>query len=150
MTRAFGPPPSLEDVEAMAREAFETIPNILRVQCGDVPIRIQDFADAETLAAMGIEGPFELLGLYHGASLAAREAQGVAEDVDMVFLYRRPILDYWSETEERLEDLVRHVLIHEIGHHFGFSDEDMEAIENGIGGGGGDDGGTGEDEAEPA
>ena len=132
MERDYGAPPSLADIEAMAREAFETIPNILRVQCGEVPIRIQDFADDKTLADMGIENAYELLGLYQGVGRERREAGDVTEDVDMVFLYRRPILDYWCETEERLEDLVRHVLIHEIGHHFGFSDEDMEAIESGI------------------
>ena len=134
MTRAFGPPPSLADIEALAKQAFESIPNILRLQCGEVPIRIQDFPVDETVAEMGLESPFELLGLYQGVSLGGRGANAVSEDVDMVFLYRRPILDYWSETEERLEDLVRHVLIHEIGHHFGLSDEDMEALEEAAGG----------------
>jgi predicted Zn-dependent protease with MMP-like domain len=134
MTRAFGPPPSLADIEALAKQAFESIPNILRLQCGEVPIRIQEFPDDETVAEMGLESPFELLGLYQGVSLGGRGGNAVSEDVDMVFLYRRPILDYWSETEERLEDLVRHVLIHEIGHHFGLSDEDMEALEDAAGG----------------
>jgi predicted Zn-dependent protease with MMP-like domain len=133
MAREFGLPPSLEEFEAMAGEAFATIPAALRRLCGEVPIRIQDFPDDETLADMGLESPYELLGLYHGVGLAGREAHGLTQDVDMVFLYRRPILDYWCETEERLEDLVRHVLIHEIGHHFGLSDDDMEAIENGGG-----------------
>lgn len=130
MRRDLGPPPSLAEIEAMARRAFLTIPEFLRAQVDGVPIRVQEFPDAETVAEMGLASDFDLLGLYRGVSLDVRSAGGITEDVDMIFLYRRPILDYWCETEDTLEDIVRHVLIHEIGHHFGLSDEDMEAIEN--------------------
>jgi len=130
MKREIGPPPGIAEIEAMARRAFQTIPEVLRLQVDGVPIRVEEFPDAETAAEMGLQSDFDLLGLYRGISLEQAEAGGVREDVDMIFLYRRPILDYWCETEEALEDIVRHVLIHEIGHHFGLSDEDMEAIEN--------------------
>jgi len=95
-------------------------------------IRVQDFADDATLAEMGMESPFDLLGLYHGVPVGrGSEMAPPRSDVDIIFLYRRPLLDYWCETGEPLEDIVRNTLIHEIGHHFGFSDEDMDEIEFG-------------------
>jgi predicted Zn-dependent protease with MMP-like domain len=97
--------------------------------CGDVVIRIEDFATDEVLDELGIEDPFALTGLYHGASLDKRSVSDLPREPDMVFLYRRAILDEWSEGGEQLGHLVGHVLVHEIGHHFGFSDEDMEEIE---------------------
>jgi predicted Zn-dependent protease with MMP-like domain len=125
----YGAPPSLDDVEAMAAEAFETIPEELRNLVTEVVIHIADFPDDETMADMDLESPFDLLGLYRGVDLARRSVNDVPQDVDMIFLYRRPILDYWCEEEEDLMHVIRHVLIHEIGHHFGLSDEDMERIE---------------------
>ncbi|MBM3564691.1 MAG: metallopeptidase family protein [Alphaproteobacteria bacterium] len=113
----------------MARKALATLPEHLRQHVTAVPIRIEEFPDAETERDMGLESPFDLLGLYRGVSLDRKSVGDVPHDVDMIFLYRRPILDYWCETGENLYHIVRHVLIHEIGHHFGLSDEDMERIE---------------------
>jgi len=122
-------PPSLADLEALANAAYTALPAEFRRHIKNVAIRIEDFPDEETEREMGLESPFDLLGLYRGVSLAHRSHIDPAPMPDMVFLYRRPILDYWCETGEDLAHVVRHVLIHEIGHHFGFSDEDMEAIE---------------------
>lgn len=121
--------PTMDDIEALARQAFESIPDQLRRHVGDVVIRIDEFPDEETFREMGLETEFDLLGLYRGVSLDQREAAGSRQEIDMIFLYRRPLLDYWCETGEELGHLVRHVLIHEIGHHFGLSDDDMEALE---------------------
>jgi predicted Zn-dependent protease with MMP-like domain len=125
----FTTPPEITDLEAHAREAFATIPRELRQYLGDVVIMVEDFPDDETLEEMECESPFDLLGLYRGVDMTRRSIAEVPDDVDLIFLYRRPILDYWCETGEDLAHVVRHVLIHEIGHHFGFSDEDMERIE---------------------
>ncbi len=95
----------------------------------DVVIRVEDFPDRETEREMGLQSPFELMGLYRGIPFGERSVSETAEDIDLIFLYRRPILDYWCETGEDLTILVRHILIHEIGHHFGFSDEEMERLE---------------------
>jgi predicted Zn-dependent protease with MMP-like domain len=92
-------------------------------------IRVEDFPDDETLEDMECETPFDLLGLYRGVDLSRKSVLDTPEDLDLVFLYRRPILDYWCEVGEDLTHVVRHVLIHEIGHHFGLSDDDMERIE---------------------
>ena len=125
----FTTPPDLADLEAQAREAFATIPAELRRFVKDVVIQVRDFPDDETLEEMECDSPFDLLGLYRGIDLTRKSSQDVPEDLDTITLYRRPILDFWCETEGHLVDVVRHVLIHEIGHHFGFSDEDMERIE---------------------
>ncbi len=122
-------PPSIDDIETLGLEALQTIPAALRRRIEDVIIRVDEFPDEETEAAMGLESPFDLLGLYRGVTLANRDHGMALPSVDMIFLYRRPILDYWCETGEDLAHVVRHVLIHEIGHHFGFSDEDMERLE---------------------
>ncbi|MBL8660802.1 MAG: metallopeptidase family protein [Rhodospirillales bacterium] len=129
MHPAHSSPPDLGDIEALARLALATIPEELRLHAAGLVIRVEDFVDEETADEMDLESPYELLGLYRGVSLNNKSISVSSQDVDMVFLYRRPILDYWCETGEDLADLVRHVLIHEIGHHFGMSDEDMEAIE---------------------
>ncbi|MBI3452338.1 MAG: metallopeptidase family protein [Rhodospirillales bacterium] len=113
----------------MAEAAFATIPAELRQHVGNVVFRVEDFCDEETEREMGLHGPFDLLGLYRGVDLARKGIHDVPHGPDMIFLYRRPILDYWCETGEDLAHVVRHVLIHEIGHHFGLSDDDMEAIE---------------------
>lgn len=126
--RAFGPPPSLGEIEEMGRRAFDALPAEFRARCGAVALRAEEFADAETLAEMEIEDPFELAGLYRGVPLTERGHDDPA-GIDIVFLYRRPILDWWAEEEVELEDLIRHLVVHEIGHHFGFSDDEMEAVE---------------------
>lgn len=123
-------PPSLDDLERMAKAALAGIPAELRRHIENVVMRVDEFPDAETEAEMGLETPFDLLGLYRGVSIGHKSVIATPDDVDMIFLYRRPILDYWCETGEELADVIRHVLIHEIGHHFGFSDDDMERIEN--------------------
>jgi len=125
----FAEPPDLGDIEEIAREAFETIPDELRRHTNDVAFIIEEFPDAEVERDMGLASPFDILGLYSGVSIDHKSVWGQPEDIDRVFLYRRPILDYWCETGEDLIDIVRHVLIHEVGHHFGFSDDDMERIE---------------------
>lgn len=121
--------PDLSGVERIAQDALATIPAELRRHARDVIVQVREFPDDETLEEMGCETPFDILGLYRGVSIDRKSVGDVATDLDMVFLYRRPILDYWCESGEDLEAIVRHVLIHEIGHHFGFSDEDMESIE---------------------
>jgi predicted Zn-dependent protease with MMP-like domain len=124
-------PPSAADIEALAQQALATIAEELRRHVGDVVIRVEEFPDEETEEEMDLETPFDLLGLYRGVALPHQSVMAPRKDVDMIFLYRRPLLDYWCETGEDLVAVVRHVLIHEIGHHFGFSDDDMERIEGG-------------------
>jgi predicted Zn-dependent protease with MMP-like domain len=123
--------PSLNDIEVLAGRALETIPVALKRHLGPLVIRVEEFPDEETEEAMVLESPFDILGLYRGVALPHKSVAEPRAQVDMVFLYRRPILDYWCETGEDLAAVVRHVLIHEVGHHFGFSDEDMERIEEG-------------------
>jgi len=125
---AFGRAPSLDDIEAIARAAFETLPEAFRNLVTGIVFRVDDFPDPETEREMGLQSPFELMGLYSGVPVGEKDA-GMQTAPDMIFLYRRPLLDYWCETEEDLAHLVRHVLIHEIGHHFGLSDDDMERLE---------------------
>ena len=122
-------PPSLSEIEELAQRALAGIPVRLKRHLGPLVIRVEEFPDEETEAAMGLDSPFDILGLYRGVALPRKSVSDPRPDFDIVFLYRRPILDYWCETGEDLAHLVRHVLIHEIGHHFGFSDEDMERIE---------------------
>lgn len=128
-TDAWRTAPSLAEIELLAYEALTTIPDELRRPVGNVVIRVEDFPDDEVAAEMELESPFDLLGLYTGVSLDRKSISDIPSGPDMIFLYRRPILDYWCESGETLARLVRHVLIHEIGHHFGFSDEDMARIE---------------------
>ncbi|MBX6367484.1 MAG: metallopeptidase family protein [Rhodospirillales bacterium] len=126
-------PPTLADLERLAHEALATIPNELKRHLGPLVIRVEEFPDEETEEEMELETPFDLLGLYRGVALPHKSVTSPGGEIDMVFLYRRPILDYWCETGEDLRHVVRHVLVHEIGHHFGFSDEDMERLENAAG-----------------
>ena len=128
-TPCFSKAPTLEDFEAIAAEALATIPEEFRRHVGNVRIQVDDFPSDEVEKEMELDTPFDLLGLYQGVSMMERGAGHVANDIDRIFLYRRPILDYWCELDEDLPHIVRHVLIHEIGHHFGLSDDDMEAIE---------------------
>lgn len=122
-------PPSLADFETIAEAAFDSLPEALARMVGGVSIQILDFPDDDTMREMELESPFDLLGLYSGIPFGEKDGGALATQPDMIFLYRRPILDYWCETEEDLVHTIRHVLIHEIGHHFGFSDADMEGIE---------------------
>jgi len=125
------PAPSLDDFAGVARAAFDALPEPFRSAAGEVVLRIDDFADEDTLASVGIDDPFELTGLYHGVDIGRREGLGPAAEPSRVFLYRRPILDEWCERGDiGLSDLIAHVLIHEIGHHFGLSDDDIHAIED--------------------
>lgn len=128
----FGEPaPSLSDIEALARSAFDTMPPLFRERCGDLLIRVEDFADEETLAAMEIEDPFELTGLYEGIALTEKSVLDTGGMPDTVWLFRRPILDEWCERGDvPLDRLVAHVLVHEIAHHFGWSDEGIADIDD--------------------
>ena len=121
--------PTAADIEKLAAEALQSLPEELRREVGAVVIRVDEFPDEETCEHMELESEFDILGLYRGVDLLDRSVLDAPRDVDMIFLYRRPLLDYWCETGEGLRDIVRHVLVHEIGHHFGFSDAGMEAIE---------------------
>ena len=123
-------PPSLVDLEALAGQALAGLPRRFKRHLGEVLIRVEEFPDRETERAMGLDSPFDIMGLYRGVALPLKSVSDPRPDIDMIFLYRRPILDYWCDTGDDLFEVVRHVLIHEIGHHFGFSDDDMERIEN--------------------
>lgn len=125
--------PTLADFEQMAERAWRGLPESFRELAKDIVIRIEDLPTDEVLDALGIESPFDLMGLYHGVSLDKRSVMDVPQGPPMVVLYRRSILDYWGEGEEMLGHLVTHVLVHEVGHHFGLSDDDMAAIEGGGG-----------------
>ena len=119
-----------EAFQAMAEAAYARLPARFRDMCGDLVVRVADYADGDTLDALGIGHPLDLLGLYHGVSLNHKSTQDLPIGPDMVMLYREPILAYWRDHEDSLEAIVAHVLIHEIGHHFGLSDADMERIES--------------------
>ncbi|WP_315757120.1 metallopeptidase family protein [Bradyrhizobium sp. SZCCHNRI2007] len=121
--------PSLADMEVMTHEMFERLPEHFRRLCEGVIIRVDDFPTEEVLDEMQAESEFDLLGLFQGTGLPFRSNDDLPRLPNMIWLYRRPILDYWAEHDESLGHIVRHVLIHEIGHHFGMSDDDMEAIE---------------------
>ncbi|MDR3534867.1 MAG: metallopeptidase family protein [Acetobacteraceae bacterium] len=125
----FGPPPSVEDIAAMAERALLTIPPRLARHVQGVGITVEDMPDDETLDELGIESAWELTGLYHGTPLTERSVSDSGRQPDLIFLYREPILLEWIETGEDLFRLVRNVVIHEIAHHFGFSDAAIEAIE---------------------
>lgn len=122
--------PSLDDFAALAEAAFRALPAQFRRMAGDVVFHVSDFADEQMLRDLGIQDPFELTGLYSGVSLAQRSVFSLETQTPMVFLYRRPILDEWAENGEvTLGELIGHVLVHEIGHHFGLSDDDIHHIE---------------------
>lgn len=123
--------PSLEDFEVTAAAVFARLPAHFRAHCEGVAIRVEDFPDDEVCEDMELDSPWDLLGLYEGVNMLDKVSGMVDGVPDIIFLYREPILDYWEEGErkESLRHVIAHVLIHEIGHHFGFSDEDMERIE---------------------
>lgn len=125
--------PSIAALQALADAAFDALPPELRARCDNVVVHVEDFASEEMLSHLGIEDPFELTGLYEGVDVTAKSSVD-DHGPDHVFLFRRPLLDEWADNGEiTLEELVRHVLIHEIGHHFGFSDEAMHALEDAAG-----------------
>ncbi len=121
--------PSLAELEVLADELFRGLPKKFREICAGVVIRVDDFPAGEVLDEIGAESEFDLLGLFQGVGLPFRSESAPVQMPNMIWLYRRPILDYWAEHEETLGAIVKHVLVHEIGHHFGLSDADMTAIE---------------------
>jgi predicted Zn-dependent protease with MMP-like domain len=131
--RAFGTPPSADEIEVIARATLERLPEPFARSVGDIVLLVRNFADDATLASMGIDNPFDLSGLYEGIPLTERSVEQSGTLPDRIRLFRRPILDEWASADDTLEHLVAHVLIHEVGHHFGLSDDDMHALEDSIG-----------------
>lgn len=130
MERTFGIPPSGEEIEALARNALARLPEAFAVHLGDIILLVEEFADEETLAELGIADPFELTGLYEGIPAGEKHGAPSGAMPDRIRLFRQPLLDEWIERgNETLEHLVTHVLIHEVGHHFGLSDEAMHLLE---------------------
>ncbi|WOI52138.1 metallopeptidase family protein [Parvularcula sp. LCG005] len=121
---------SADHFESVVREVYNSLPEAFRTLSKDVHIRVVDYADDETLARLGISHPDGLLGLYHGVDVTRKSLFDVATQPDMVFLYRKPMIRYWREGSDSLEKVIAHVLVHEIGHHFGLSDDDMHALED--------------------
>ena len=121
--------PSLAEFESLAIDAYARLPAKFHALTGDLAIAIADFPDDDIFEDMGLETPFDLLGLFEGKGLSERFTLETGQLANRIHLYRRPILDYWAENDETLGDIITHVLIHEIGHHFGLSDDDMERIE---------------------
>lgn len=131
MSIVTGTAPNLDDFEEMAAAAFAAMPEVFRDRCGDVVIRIADFPEEEVLDELGIEDAFELTGLYSGVALTEKSFMDVVTMPDIVWLFRRPILDEWAARGDiALDALVAHVLVHEIAHHFGMSDQDIAAIDD--------------------
>ncbi|HUE80375.1 MAG TPA: metallopeptidase family protein [Sphingomicrobium sp.] len=130
--RVFGPPPSADAIEAIARRALEALPEPFAGHLRDVVLQVEEFADEQTLKSMGIDEPFDLTGLYEGLPINEKSVDVSGTLPDRILLFRRPILDEWADGDETLERLVAHILIHEAGHHFGFSDADMHALEESV------------------
>lgn len=122
--------PSLDEIESIAIGTLARLPQEFRALCGDIIIQISDFPEEQIVEDMGLDTPFDLLGLFEGQGIGQRFSLQTGETPNRITLYRRAIVDYWAEHPETLGDIVAHVLIHEIGHHFGLSDEDMQAIED--------------------
>ena len=127
--RRFGSPPSADEIEAIARATLERLPEPFSRSLGDVVLLVQEFADEAILETMEIDDPFDLTGLYEGIPLPEQSVEQSGTLPERILLFRRPILDEWAGSEETLERLVAHVLIHEVGHHFGLSDDDIHALE---------------------
>jgi predicted Zn-dependent protease with MMP-like domain len=130
MPRTFDLPPSLDDIARLGHAAVAAIPDPWRAHLGNVLIRVEEICDERIEAEMGLESPYDLLGLYCGVSLDRQSVADIRTEIDVIRLYRLAILDYWCETGEDLTAIVRHVVVHEIGHHFGLSDEEMQRIED--------------------
>lgn len=122
-------PPRRDEIEALAAEEFAALPPEFRASCADLVIRVEDFPEPDVLRYFGLDDRFGLLGLFHGLGLPFQSTSDVGRMPNVIFLYRRPILAYRAAHEDTLREIVRHVLVHEIGHHFGLSDADMEWIE---------------------
>ena len=131
--RRFELPPSADEMEAIARRALLSLPEPFAGHLRDVVLLIEEFADDETLDSMGIEDPFDLTGIYEGIPLTERSVDQSGTLPDKIRLFRRPILDEWAGGEDTLEHLIAHVLVHEVGHHFGLSDEQMHVLEEAVG-----------------
>jgi predicted Zn-dependent protease with MMP-like domain len=129
MARRFDHPPTLDEIEAVARAAMASLPEPFAAHLGSIVLEVEELADEALLAEMGIDHPLDLTGVYEGIPLSERSIEHSGTLPDRVRLFRRAILDEWIEDGEKLEHLIRHILIHEIGHHFGLSDEDMHALE---------------------
>jgi len=125
--------PSIDEMELLALETYAGLPEEFRSLTGEIVIQVAEFPTEDIMDDLALETPFDLLGLFEGRGLAERWNPQTGDGPNRITLYRRAILDYWSENEETLGDIVTHVLIHEIGHHFGLSDDDMERIEEGAG-----------------
>jgi predicted Zn-dependent protease with MMP-like domain len=121
--------PSLAEFDVLASDVFRHLPKQFRDLCADVVIQVDDFPTRDVLRKMRARSPFDLLGLFHGVGLPFRADSAPLQMPNMIWLYRRPILDYWAAHDETLGAIVKHVLVHEIGHHFGLSDDDMHGIE---------------------
>ena len=130
MERKFGAAPSAAEIEAIARASLRRLPEPFAAHLCEVVLIVEELADAETLGAMGIDDPFELTGLYHGLPVGEKSVDMSGTLPDRIVLYRRAILDEWAAEGETLEHLVHHILVHEVGHHFGLSDADMHALED--------------------
>ena len=124
--------PSIEEIELLAMEIYANLPETFRKLTGEIVIQVAEFPPEEIMDDLALETPFDLLGLFEGRGIAERWNPDTGVGPNRITLYRRAILDYWSENEETLGDIVAHVLIHEIGHHFGLSDDDMERIEESV------------------
>ena len=124
--------PSLEELESLAQAAFRRLPGKFRALCEDLVIRVEDFPTDEVLDELRAQTDFDLLGLFQGVGLPFRSESASGQMPNMVWLYRRPILDYWAEHDETLGAIITHVLVHEIGHHFGLSDADMAELEESV------------------
>ncbi|MEP7452615.1 metallopeptidase family protein [Phyllobacterium sp. SB3] len=121
--------PSIAEIESLAIEAYAHLPETFRSLCGEITMQISEFPDDQIIEDMGLESPFDLMGLFEGSGIGERFSLQTGQQTNRITIYRRAILDYWAEYEESLGDIVTHVLIHEIGHHFGLSDEEMERME---------------------
>lgn len=121
--------PSLDDIAGLGRTVLASLPQEFRDNIDDILLQVVDFPDEATCVELGVESPFEIMGLYAGVDIGSKSVSDQPTDVDIIFLYRRPILDCWCDGEDTLAELVTHILVHEIGHHFGLSDEAMQALE---------------------
>ena len=130
--RRFGPAPSVQEIEAIARRALEALPEPFASNLAEVVLQVDDFADHAALESLSIDDPVDLTGLYEGVPIGDKSVDLSGALPDRILLFRRPILDEWAAGEDSLEHLVAHVLIHEAGHHFGLSDEDMHALEDSV------------------
>jgi len=130
--RRFGSSPDADEIEAIARASLAALPEPFAEHLADIVLRVEEFADDAVLAEMGIDDPFDLTGLYHGLPIGEKSVGQSGAMPDRITLYRRAILDEWAAGSESLEHLVHHILVHEVGHHFGLSDDDMHALERAL------------------